>query len=286
MKKVRIGKKEFAWGTKTYLMGIVNVTPDSFSGDGHGDWDSAVAHGLALAEEGADILDIGGESTRPTATPVSLEDELARVIPVIRRLAKETDVPISVDTYKAEVARQAIGAGARMVNDVWGLTMDADMARVVAEAKVPAVLMHNRSAPKNAEQEEKLGGRFVGVTYGDLIADVKKGLKESVRLAHEAGVEDEHIILDPGIGFGKTVEQSMELVRRFHEFCDLEYPLLAGPSRKSFVGYTLKLPVEERLEGTLAAAALLIDRSADILRVHDVKEVRRAAALADAVVRP
>lgn len=288
MKKVRIGKKEFAWGTKTYLMGIVNVTPDSFSGDGHvgrGDWASAIAHGKRLAEEGADIIDVGGESTRPAATPVTLEDELARVIPVIRALAKETDVPISVDTYKAEVARQALAAGAAMVNDVWGFRMDPQMARVVAQARARVVLMHNRSAPKNVEQEEKLGGRFVGVAYDDLLVEIKKGLKESVRLAHEADVNDECIILDPGIGFGKTVEQSLELVRRFGELRDLGYPLLAGPSRKSFVGYTLNLPPEKRLEGTSAAVALLIERGADIVRVHDVKEMRRAAALADAVVR-
>lgn len=309
----------FEWGTRTYLMGIVNVTPDSFSGDGILESEKAVAQGIQMEKEGADILDIGGESTRPGSTPLSLEDELARVLPVVEKLAKEVHIPLSIDTYKAEVARQAIAAGASMINDVWGGKMDdepegARSARgssrrlrrtidIAAEANVPIILMHNRSKPKNAEQSaktaedgspdstrhvefrEKLGGRYVGMEYGDLLADIKKELQESVDSALAAGVAKENIIIDPGIGFGKTVEQNLELLYRMRELRDLGYPVLAGPSRKSFVGFTLNLPPDERLEGTLAAVALCIERGADIVRVHDVKEANRAVRFTDAVVR-
>lgn len=278
------------WGAKTYVMGIVNVTPDSFSGDGlikDGPFyvDNAVAQGVQMEKDGADMLDIGGESTRPGSKPVSVDEELARVIPVIIRLAKEVKIPLSIDTYKAEVARQAIEAGASIVNDVWGGRMEPGILKVAAERSVPIVLMHNRSKPKNAAQEDKLGGRYVGVHYDELLDDIKEGLQELIDAALFAGVSKENIIIDPGIGFGKTVEQNLELVNRLGELETLGYPILVGPSRKSFVGYTLDLPASERLEGTLAAVTLCIQKGADIARVHDVLEVKRAAALADAVVR-
>lgn len=276
---------DFQWGKKTYVMGIVNVTPDSFSGDGVTGVEAAVAQGMQMEKDGADILDIGGESTRPGSIPVSLEEEFARVIPVIERLAGKVRVPISIDTYKAEVARQAIAAGATIINDVWGGRMEPEILRVAAETHVFMVLMHNRSQPTDAEQTEKLGGRYVGVHYDNLIADIARELQQQVDAALAAGISREQIIIDPGIGFGKTVEQNLEIVRRLDAFKMLGYPLLAGPSRKSFVGYTLDLPVEERIEGTAAAVAFCIDRGADIVRVHDVQEMHRVVAFADAVVR-
>ena len=230
-------------------MGVINVTPDSFSGDGVLDTDTLVARGVQMEKDGADIIDVGGESTRPGSTPVPLEEELRRVIPVVKKLSENVRMPISVDTYKAEVARQAIAKGARMINDVWGGRMEPDILKVAAEANVPIVLMHNRSKPRDAVQEEKLGGRYVGVEYRDLMEDIKKELQECVDAALGAGIQKEHILIDPGIGFGKTVEQNLELIRRFDELKELGYPILVGPSRKSFVGYTLDLPPEERLEG-------------------------------------
>jgi dihydropteroate synthase len=284
-----IGSTTFDWGRRTYLMGILNVTPDSFSGDGlvrEGDWVSAaVTQAQAQAAAGADILDVGGESTRPGGAPTPLDEELRRVIPVIRALAQTVSAPISIDTYKAEVARQAVEAGASIINDVWGLRMDSDMPRVVAETGAPVVLMHNRSRPKDAAQEAQLGGRYVGVEYGDLLGDIMRELQESIDLALAAGVAPEKIIVDPGIGFGKTVEQNLELVYRLRELRSLGCPILVGPSRKSFVGYTLNLPPDQRLEGTAAAVTLCIERGADIVRVHDVTAMNRVARLADAVVR-
>ncbi|MEP7355986.1 MAG: dihydropteroate synthase [Anaerolineales bacterium] len=271
-------------------MGILNLTPDSFSGDGlaqpGGDWvAAAVAQGVAQAAAGADIIDVGGESTRPGSQPVSLADELSRVIPVIAALARAVSVPISVDTYKAEVARQALAAGALIVNDVWGLRMDPRMGNVVADAGAAVVLMHNRSRPKDAAQSAQLGGRYVGVEYADLLADIRLELGQSLDLAHAAGIPDDRIVLDPGIGFGKTVEQNLELMYRLDELQVMGYPILVGPSRKSFVGYTLNLPPADRLEGTAAAITLAIDRGADIIRVHDVHPMLRAARLTDAIVR-
>jgi dihydropteroate synthase len=272
-------------------MGIINVTPDSFSGDGTlrvGDqnWvERAVAQGAAQVAAGAHIVDVGGESTRPGSQPVSLHEELRRVLPVVAGLAKAVSAPISIDTYKAETARRALDAGASMINDVWGLRMDPDMGRVVAESGAALVVMHNRSRPKDAAQSAQLGGRYVGVDYADLMADIARELNESVQLALQAGVAADHLIVDPGIGFGKTVEQNLELVDRLAELQALGYPLLVGPSRKSFVGYTLNLPPEQRLEGTAAAVALAIDRGADIVRVHDVEAMARVAHIADAIVR-
>jgi len=281
--------RAFEWGARTFVMGIVNVTPDSFSGDGllRGESlsDAAVRQAREMVEAGAQILDIGGESTRPGGAPVGLEEELARVVPAIAAVRAELDVPISVDTYKAEVARQALAAGATMVNDVWGLRMDPAMADVIAASGAYVVLMHNRSRPRDAVQESRLGGRYVGVAYDDLIADVSRELLESVALARRAGIADERIILDPGIGFGKTVEQNLELVARFDAFRALGFPLLAGPSRKSFIGFTLDLPPDQRSEGTAAVVALCIDRGADIVRVHDVALISRVARMTDALVR-
>jgi dihydropteroate synthase len=283
------GRATFVWGSRTYLMGIINVTPDSFSGDGvlrDDDWVArAVAQGQAQVAAGAHLLDVGGESTRPGSQPVPLEEELRRVLPVVASLARTVDVPISIDTYKAETARQALAAGATIINDVWGLRMDPGMAQAAAQSGAGLILMHNRSQPKDAEQSARLGGRYVGVDYGDLMADIAAELSESVGWALAAGVAAERIILDPGIGFGKTVAQNLALVNRLAELKALGYPLLVGPSRKSFVGYTLNLPPEQRVEGTAAAVALAIDRGADIVRVHDVAAMARVAVIADAIVR-
>jgi dihydropteroate synthase len=287
-----VGGSTIEWGRETLVMGIVNVTPDSFSGDGvvqaagDGDWVArAVAQGQAQAAAGAQLIDVGGESTRPGSQPVAEDEELRRVLPVISGLAKIVSVPISIDTYKAEVARQALLAGASIVNDVWGLRMDAGMAAIVAHHAAAVVLMHNRSRPKDAAQSAQLGGRYVGVEYADLLGDIARELQASVDMGHQAGIPDERIILDPGIGFGKTVEQNLELINRLDELKPLGYPLLVGPSRKSFVGYTLNLPPAERLEGTAAAVTLAIDRGADIVRVHDVAAMVRVAKIADAIVR-
>lgn len=284
-----VGSSSFTWRTQTYVMGILNVTPDSFSGDGLVKGDDWIEHTMVQAEAqaaaGAHILDVGGESTRPGSQPTPLEEELGRVIPIVRALAARVHVPISIDTYKAEVARRAIEAGATMINDVWGFRMDADIARVAAEAGTAVVLMHNRSKPKDAVQEAQLGGRYVGVEYKELMGDIKRELAESVELALRAGVKEDRIIVDPGIGFGKTVEQNLELVDRLEELKELGYPILVGPSRKSFVGYTLNLPPDQRVEGTAAAVALCIDRGADIVRVHDVLQMARVAKIADAIVR-
>jgi dihydropteroate synthase len=280
--------RPFIWGSKTYVMGIINATPDSFSGDGLlGDdvVEHVVAQALRFADAGADILDIGGESTRPGSKPVTEAEEMARVIPVIKAVRAAVDRPVSVDTYRAAVAREALAAGADWVNDVWGLRMDPAMGAVVASAGCMVVLMHNRSKPKDVAQEQQLGGRYVGVAYDDLLPDIRRELSESVAIAHRAGIRDEQIILDPGIGFGKTVEQNLELLDRVDELRSLGYPILIGPSRKSFIGYTLDLPPDERLEGTAATVAIGIARGADIIRVHDVATMARVARMADAIVR-
>ena len=277
------------WTSRTWVMGILNVTPDSFSGDGlltaADTVTAAVAQARRFVAEGADILDVGGESTRPGAQPVSAEEETERVVPVVRALAQAfPDVLISVDTYKASVAEAALQAGAHMVNDVWGLRADPKMAAVVARHGVPVVLMHNRSTPQHTELRERLGGRYVGVAYDDLLADVRRELMESVALARQAGIAEEAIILDPGIGFGKTVAQNLELVNRLGEIRALGFPVLLGVSRKSFIGYTLDLPPDQRLEGTAAAVAVGIVRGANIVRVHDVGFMARVARMTDAIL--
>ena len=280
----------FSWGQRTYIMGVLNMTPDSFSGDGMLGVDDPVIAALERAhqfvQDGVDILDIGGESTRPGAQPVPAEVEIERVVPIVRALAA-SGIPavISVDTSKAEVAAAALHAGAHWINDVWGLRADAGMAEVVARGNATIVLMHNRLKPNSAELQERLGGRYVGVQYTDLLGEVKAELLESVALAHQAAIPDEHIILDPGIGFGKTVAQSLELLDRLPELRSLGYPLLIGPSRKSFIGYTLDLPPDQRIEGTAAAVAVGITRGADIIRVHDLPAMLRVARMTDAIVR-
>ncbi len=281
----------FAWGSRTFIMGILNVTPDSFSGDGLLQQDEVIPFAIEQARRfvaaGADIIDIGGESTRPGAAQVSEAEELERVIPVVQALANEDIAAVlSVDTYKATVAQAALSAGAHWINDVWGLRADPKMAEVAAQNASPVILMHNRSKPGNAELQSRLGGRYVGVDYQDLISDVCRELLESVALALAAGVKDENIILDPGIGFGKTVDQNLELLNRLDEIRALGFPLLLGPSRKSFIGYTLNLPPDQRAEGTAAAVAVGIARGADIIRVHDVEMMARVARMTDAIVRP
>jgi len=270
MRVTRIGDHDFHWGSRTYVMGIVNVTPDSFSGDGVTDLETAVAQARQMEQDGADLIDIGGESTRPEtwAGPgLTVEDELARVIPVVTRVAAMVAVPVSIDTYKAEVAKRAIAAGSALVNDVWGLRRDPQMAATVAVAGVPVVLMHNKPG----------GG------YRDLIAEILASLSESVEMARAAGIADDRIIVDPGIGFGKTREENLEIIQRLPELRRLGFPLLIGPSRKSFIGKTLDLPAGERLEGTAAAVALSIAGGADIVRVHDVKAMVRVSRMADAI---
>jgi len=237
-----------------------------------------------MVQDGADILDVGGESTRPGAQPIEVREEIDRVVPVIRRLVEEINTPISVDTYKAEVAEAALRAGADLVNDVWGFKADPELSDVVARFRAPVILMHNRSSWAQAEIKERLGGRYVGMPYEDLLEDVRRELLESVGLAHCAGIPDERIILDPGIGFGKTVEQNLELVHCLDEICALGYPVLLGPSRKSFIGYTLNLPPDQRLEGTIAATVLGVVKGANIVRVHDVQPVARSVRMTDALL--
>jgi len=279
----------FEWGRRTYVMGILNATPDSFSGDGlmsAEQWiGRAVDQAQRFVEDGADIIDIGGESTRPGSIPVSEEEESNRILPMIEAIRRAVDIPLSADTYRAAVAERALDAGADWINDVWGLHMDPEMAGLVARRKCPVVIMHNRSKPKNVAQEERLGARYVGVHYEELIADVRLELQESVDLALAAGVEPSQIILDPGLGFGKTVSQSLQLINQLGLLKDLGFPLLLGPSRKSFIGYTLDLPPDKRIEGTAATVAIGIDRGADIVRVHDVKEMVRVVRMTDQIVR-
>ena len=267
----RCGGTEFAWGTRTYVMGIVNVTPDSFSGDGlSGSVAASLDQARRFVTDGADIIDIGGESTRPGSAPINADEELKRVLPVIERLAKEISVPISIDTYRAEVAKRAIEAGAHMINDVWGLKKDLDMAKVAASYDTPVIITQNQR----------------GSSYVDLIPDLIADLKITIDMALSAGIKWENIILDPGVGFGKTMEQNLEIVRRLVELKVLKRPILLGTSRKSFIGYALDLPVEQRLEGTAATVAIGIANGADIMRVHDVKEMALVVKMSDAVVRP
>ena len=267
---MRSGGWEFRWGERTYVMGIINVTPDSFSGDGLGhDTEAAVVQGKRFAAEGADILDVGGESTRPNAEPVSAEEELRRVIPVVERLAAEVALPVSVDTHRYEVAQRALAAGARMINDIWGLGRDPRLANLAAEHSVPIVLMSNQRDRK----------------CPDIVPEVIASLKKSVALAMDRGVPWQNIIVDPGVGFGKTLEQNLEIVRRLDELKCLNRPILIGTSRKSMIGLVLDLPPDQRLEGTAATVAISIAKGADIVRVHDVAQMVRVCRMSDAVVR-
>lgn len=256
---------------ETVIMGILNVTPDSFSDGGqHNDPSSAVERAKQMIAEGAGIIDIGGESTRPGAEVVTLEQELERVIPAIRAL-KEAGIqaPISVDTYKAEVARQALEAGAHILNDIWGLKRDLDMAKLAAEYGCPIVIMHNREV----------------AVYDSFIYDTIQDLLESIRIAHDAGVKDHQIILDPGIGFAKSYEQNLQLMNELHQIAALGYPVLLGTSRKTMIRTALQLPANDVIEGTAATVAMGIAEGCRIMRVHDVKQMKRVAVMADTIIK-
>ena len=258
------------WGVRTYVMGIINLTPDSFSGDGlGGDLASAVDQALRFQEEGADILDVGAESTRPGHEQVSIDEELSRLMPALEAVATRVDLPISVDTYKAVVARRAVDAGAVIINDIWGLKADSDLAQVAADTGAGLVLMHNQT----------------GTQYAQLLPDIVSSLHDSVGIALEAGVPQKNIIVDPGIGFGKTPDQNLEVLNRLNELKEIGCPILTGTSRKSTLGLLLDLPPDQRMEGTAATVSLSIVGGADIVRVHDVKEMVRVCQVTDAVVR-
>ncbi len=264
------GGEPLVWGRRTYVMGILNATPDSFSGDGLGaDTCKAVDLALRMESEGADILDVGAESTRPGSVAVPVEEELERLIPALEAISTRVRIPISVDTYKPEVARLALQAGATIINDQWGLQGDPAMAQVAADSGAPVVLMHNQR----------------GSRYNDLISDIKAFLARSISAAVDAGVSTENLVLDPGIGFGKTPEHNLEVLRRLQEIKALGFPLLVGASRKSTIGLVLGLPVDQRVEGTSATVSLSIREGADIVRVHDVQHMVRVSRMTDAVVR-
>ncbi|MHB8086120.1 MAG: dihydropteroate synthase [Dehalococcoidia bacterium] len=265
----RCGNSVFHWGTRTYVMGILNLSLDSFSGDGLRSVDDAMLQAQRMVEEGADIIDVGGESTRPGADPIMVQEELKRVMPFIRKAAKVLHVPISIDTYKLEVARQALDAGAAMINDVWGMQKETGLADLAAERKVPIALTSNQR----------------GQIIEDIVPAVLRSLHNLVNAALEAGIDRENIIIDPGIGFGKTQEQNLELLNRLDELKAVKRPILLGTSRKSVIFNVVGHEVEERLLGTAASVAIGISRGADIVRVHDVKQMKMIAKMSDAIVR-
>lgn len=267
---IQIGNRKFNTDRHTYVMGILNVTPDSFSdGNRWNDREKALRHVEEMIEEGMDILDIGGESTRPGHTQISEEEEMERVVPVIEAVRKNFDVPISLDTYKAKVANAGIAAGADMINDIWGLKYDPDMAHIVAKSGVACCLMHNR---KDAD-------------YQSFVEDVTADLRESIALANSAGIAENKIILDPGVGFGKSYDNNLEIIGSLEQLKELGYPLLLGTSRKSVIGYALDLPVEERLEGTLVTTVFAVLKGCSFVRVHDIKENVRAIRMAEAILQ-
>lgn len=269
----RYGGLRYDFRAHSFLMGVLNVTPDSFSDGGkYPDSNAAVRAAIRMAEEGADFVDIGGESTRPGSDPVSVQEEIRRVVPVIEELAGRISVPISIDTYKSPVARAALDAGAVIVNDISGLTFDGEMADVISKAGASVVLMHMKGTPKTMQLDPK---------YRDVVGEVRGFLRKRAKAAQDAGIRQ--IIIDPGIGFGKNLEHNLTLIRRLGELCDLGYPVLVGPSRKSFLGTILGLPVDQRLEGTAAAVAASILNGASIVRVHDVSEMKRVIKVAEAI---
>ena len=283
---MRIGKKAFRWGEKTYIMGILNVTPDSFSDGGkYLDPERAVERALEMQAQGADIIDVGGESTRPGSERVSADEELKRVKPVLEEICDKLSIPVSIDTYKSEVAEAAIKAGAAMVNDISALRFDSRMVRVVREYDVPVVLMHMKGTPKDMQKNPH---------YDDVMHEIVSFLHERKKFAVNSGIDEEKIIIDPGIGFGKRtgegIEDNCEIIRRLRELKVLDSPILVGPSRKTFIGNVCSdgrnpLPVNQRLEGTLAAVALSAVNGADIVRVHDVMETKRCLKLVDSIIR-
>lgn len=266
---MKIGNKEFELGKHTYVMGILNVTPDSFSDGGKFNTiDAALKQAEKMIAEGVDIIDIGGESTRPGYTLLGDEEEISRVVPAIEAVKKQFDIPVSVDTYKGNVAKAAIGAGADLINDIWGLKYDDILARVIAESGLPCCLMHNRKEPD----------------YKDFMQDMLSDLYETVKIAEKAGIADDKIILDPGVGFGKTYENNLEAINKLEQMHALGYPILLGTSRKSVIGLTLDLPVEERVEGTLVTTVMGVMKKCSFVRVHDVKENKRAIAMTEAIL--
>lgn len=266
---IQCGQYTLDFQNRTLVMGILNATPDSFSDGGkYNRVDQAVERAIQLVEAGADIIDIGGESTRPGFAKISADEELERIVPVIEAIAKEVKVPISIDTYKAETARQAIKAGGHIINDIWGAKADPEMANVAADLQVPIILTHNR--------EDR--------NYSSFFRDVMNDLYESIMLVKNAGVQDENIILDPGIGFAKDLNENLEMMRQLDKLVAIGYPVLLGTSRKSMVGGVLNLPVEERLEGTGATVCYGIQKGCQIIRVHDVKEMKRMAVMMDAML--
>lgn len=268
---------DFDFGSRTYIMGILNVTPDSFSNDGiYKDVDRSVRQAEMLAEQGADIIDIGGESTRPGAASVTVEEEINRTIPVIKRIAKSIGIPISIDTRKSEVARLSLDNGASMINDITGLESDEKMAGVAAEYGARVVLMHIKGDPLTMQDNP---------TYENLIQEIKDKLRRLIQKAEEAGIKKENIIIDPGLGFGKTAEHNLEILKQLAVFKGLGRPVMVGPSRKSFIGKLLGVEPDKRIFGTAASVAIAIKNGADIIRAHDVKEIKQVAILADAIVR-
>ena len=272
---IRCRKGTLILGKRTLLMGVLNITPDSFSDGGlFFDKEKAIAHGLKMVEEGADILDIGGESTRPGSKPLELEEELRRVIPVIESLAEKVDVPISIDTYKSIVAQKAIEAGAQMINDISGLHFDQSLAKIAVKEDVPIVLMHIRGTPETMQKD---------VHYNSLFSEILLYLKDSVQRAESAGLDPHQIIVDPGIGFGKTIEDNLLIIKNLNEFRVLGKPILLGTSRKAFIGKILNTEVRDRLEGTLSTIAIGVLNGAHIIRSHDVPQAKKAIAVADAI---
>lgn len=267
---MKIGNKEFNLGERTFVMGILNVTPDSFSDGGRfNEVEAAIERVKQMIEDGADIIDVGGESTRPNFDVVSEEEEIKRVVPIIKAIKKNFHIPVSIDTYKSATAEEAIKAGADLINDIWGFKYDKEIAKVVAKYNVPCILMHNR--------ENK--------PYNNLIKDIILDLCESIDIALEAGVKRENIILDPGIGFAKTYEENLIVMNNIDKIKALELPILLGTSRKSMIGLTLDLPVDKRVEGTLATTVLGITKGCEFVRVHDVLENKRACVMTDAMIR-
>ncbi len=277
----KVGNTEFKWGARTYVMGIVNVSPESFSGDGLSNTEMAVAQGQRMVSEGADILDIGGESTRPGFTPISAEEETKRVIPVIETLAAKVTVPISIDSSKYEVVRQALDAGATIINDQWGLKTVPHLAELATKRNIPLVLMSNQRDKGAFDPDIKRDTAF----YDNVMIELIGSLNKSIEVAQKAGVPRENIIIDPGLGFGKTWKYDLWIIRHLDELKVLKRPILLGPSRKSFIKMILNVPPEDRVEGTAAAVAIGIAKGADIVRVHDVKQVVRVCKVSDAIMR-